>query len=1078
MQYGYLLLGLFLIFNSLSYADDDECIFPKSSSEIGNLEKFIQELNARNDCDKEVLFLRAEDEVKGLKLSGHMTMKKARRPDYGLMKLFTGKATDEMIDLFSNCGGKEGSHRFMANTLMIEARNACLMPSPPGLLSWDDVEKVAKEFGLRYKGMSLLSLNKYKDIIMKDGMLSLSTTALHKQLVEMIPNGNTRTKFVSELKVIRELQAADGKTIKDFATKKFIPEVPFELAEKLLPIAIKDKFQSQFPKTWDKNKQNSNIKELSKKASEKLAACLGPLKKRIGLGQSFQEATATRNRLEQEFCAKNPEVCKIEGCGKKVNLLSNKTDTTDMQRVQACVLTSMESVIYDFTGDLILSEVSEFKEINFSEDAKSQFVEDGKKELKSCLNDKKINYYTISTENYGTAIEDCAAQIKTKLTRNVASKAIENMNVFSKEEAPGEIQKILEASLDPCLNKLKKVPGASTALCAPVLEIGAGGKVTGNRIAEMTKGMVSDALTSAKSQFDFCVDNIQKEAIANIPKDATSLLDTKMLACSKRMILEASQSIARASFTTTVDGVSKELKDIPYALALENDVIAKVKSCISQGLDEVKSWKGFKAFNETEGFEKLKTECTQKVTAFSASKIAGHEASLELMKMAKNDIIKDEATGNLILSTVASSMNNEPLALPVISIEENIEAAYLQRLKQNPEMKTSEFLDEFKKKMNETGVVKVQENLIVLMEKYGRSKGYSPFEGVNEALSPQCLIELNDRFRKDLKPNPNSNPKETVKLVTELIADGLNYARKKSDKDYSSALTDVKDMCQNLSLYPDLWSFLGDTRFEYLFKARIQRDIIANFNAVVDSTYQENFDKINTTLRGHRRMVLPFAEAQKKQMQDLIKQKFENTAEFEKWLTGTTILGNLKKELPRLVAGDPQLTKDLTNSIIGELFKLKDNDSFASEFTRIQLVANMGIQGYIPALQKLKDKMNALTWAEKKVAANISVESINSLEKHWNPAELEADFNWKGLPQPAKVTLINELYTNAVLPKLVNTPPDMAVIEKSLMDVLNKTTDSTGKSFNTKFQDKITSDVKGNISTGDKAYGFWKSLWD
>src|SRR5690606_5852803 len=129
-----------------------------------------------------------------------------------------------------------------------------------------------------------------------------------------------------------------SKTIADYVSYKFTPEAPIQIAEKILPHLIKATMKDELPSQWDEAKRDQTIQKLIAKAESKLHKCINPFKERIKYGASFEESMVERKKLEEEFCKKNSLICQNGPCEKTINLLTTEPNTTDMQRIQGCVL--------------------------------------------------------------------------------------------------------------------------------------------------------------------------------------------------------------------------------------------------------------------------------------------------------------------------------------------------------------------------------------------------------------------------------------------------------------------------------------------------------------------------------------------------------------------------------------------------------------------------------------------------------------------------------------------------------------------------------------------------------------------
>jgi hypothetical protein len=374
-----------------------------------------------NICEELLEYKKLQDEVISLKPDDFLNENKTKKFGQLFLKLFTDKDTDKLIDTFYACGGKKGSDTFVKNMVLIEARNACIVPSPPGYLSWEEAEKMATEMAKPYSNVSLMKMNFLKDQIEADAYMSFTETVVKKQIKDMVPDMDDQEihKLMMNLESYKSLKSVidesnhnklkiNGQKISKSAQKSdylsyvFSIEAPFEIAELVLPELIKSNFYSKLPANWSENKKQDFLKNnLSDEALKEYEKCITPHKQKLNISQDYTKETVydqdthnlvnERKNIEKNFCEHNPNSCLLQNCSKSVNFLSQDTKVTDMQKIQSCAYAGIIKTLPPMFDAIIAETAEEMKnEIKFDGNSVKSFSSNIWNEMAKCLNESSF----------------------------------------------------------------------------------------------------------------------------------------------------------------------------------------------------------------------------------------------------------------------------------------------------------------------------------------------------------------------------------------------------------------------------------------------------------------------------------------------------------------------------------------------------------------------------------------------------------------------------------------------------------------------------------------------------------------
>jgi hypothetical protein len=1063
------LLVSIIMTSYLSYADEQSCSL-KTGSQLDELERLMNSIHNADNCDRLVQEMRLNDKNKDYQ--NELTpIKKSHDLGLNLAKIFSDKKSRGMIDLYDQCGKKSGSHRLVKNLVLINARESCLMPAPPGHLSWEDATKLAEEIGNRYQNNSLLDLNRKKEDIKKDATLTFVKSVTRKKIASLIPNKKMGDELFAKIISINNLQNSRPQDVMDYLKYQFTPEVSIELSEKVFPLVMEEKFSEKLPKTWDKKKKLNYLTNLKKLGSTNLAACLKPFKQKIGYGLAPDKSFPIRKELERKYCEKNPKICSSAGCSKQKNFFSLSPKPTDIEQIQGCIFKTFETLAEEFTGDLIDSNIEEMKDLALSVEDKREVKQIGKAELRTCLAKKSIDYNTTTPEKFGNAIEECSQNV----TRAVVATIFDKMKVFA-EDSKSKVDELMKSSFDPCIEKIKKSPTASVSVCSTMMEISAAQIILIESLQKTAAENTSQEINGVIEQFKVCTDNVRTKAQNDLPQDPAPVLNQDFLVCSKTAIEDMAQKLSESLYSSTIKQNEDKIKDLVFAQSLAPQVSTLIKDCFKNGLSTVDTWKAFKEFNKIKGVDDLKRSCADKANAFALSNIIAHEAGSEIEKLKELNLISQDSSAQDVLREAAQSL--APISLTVKkdqTPQKLLEQIYLEKVKENPDLTASEFIDDFKEAVTDTALVAVHKEIMAGILQRAHLRGFGSLPGLEQAFTPACLKELNDRFKDEFKNEDTSKPSDLNKLIGEFVADGLIYARLTSPKGYEEVLGGIKSICADVSAIKDPKDLLKDKRLDAFYKARIQNELIKSFTDSMNESYQKGLDEIKSS--PDRDTLLPFVENQKKEMQKLIQDKLINYKEFDKWISSTNLLTFMKEKLSETNSSSDEGKVEIKKAIVSELFKSRITGSFASEFTRIQLISNLGVKGYEQAKNKINDEMNNLGKIKSRAKHKILPASLRSLKKHWTPSSLASDFNWSGMAKADREKLIALMFEKGILPEVSGEEANMDAIKDGLTEALNKAPPSPyaqprrgsppkPKSFNQKLSEKVSSDVK-------KEVGFW-----
>jgi hypothetical protein len=528
-------------------------------------------------CDNFLPYIKLQSEVEQLSKEELINFKSTKNIFHKLIKLAVGDKTDEMVDHFNACGGKKGSSKFIKNMVLLEARNACIVPKPEGILSWEDAQKIATKIGNKYSKKSLITLNSKINSITKDTILEFADKITNDMVADIVgpffdPDlGSTKEQtnsFVNNLQSYKNLKQTKTLDITNYVSHVYGIDAAIEVGANSLPFLIKSNFKDKLPASWSKDQKNKFIEErMIAKAKETYNSCMKDEKEysKYNLKSkddpNSNQLLSHRLSLKNKFCTSHPEKCSSARCAGSANILSIDDTATDTQRVQGCVLKSMTLAVKPLLSGTIKDQKKEFiKSFYLSNDMADSFTSKTWNTLISCVNRKIGKKYKadkgdflndekylqkISTDDFKTHLTNCADIAENKVTKEFVSQMILNQDSLKDAFTSGEVvtdrygnthnseiinitKEITSTSFTPCLEKQYELfQGSSkhgldkknTLLCTPLVEMNASLLVVQKKLEDMAKEKNLQSDSEVKlilNEYETCGDNALENALNDI----------------------------------------------------------------------------------------------------------------------------------------------------------------------------------------------------------------------------------------------------------------------------------------------------------------------------------------------------------------------------------------------------------------------------------------------------------------------------------------------------------------------------------------------------------------------------------
>ncbi|MBC77692.1 MAG: hypothetical protein CME64_16930 [Halobacteriovoraceae bacterium] len=885
---------VFKVQENKSYQTECRRPYKYTSPYIALMTDMVEVLQHKgNRCDQLLSYTELQTKIDDLSSKDLIKLDSPGDVFHNLIKLFTDDQTDEMVNLFATCGGQKNSHKFVENLILLESKKACLMPSPPGLMSFEEAKKVASYVGNKYKDMGITDLNGKKDEITHDAILALTESVTKKEIGNLVgPLGVDPNDFVNELDSFKDLKSRKLSSSNiDYITEVFAIDATFEAAEKVIPILGRATFKDKLPVTWSDAKKEAFLNtKLLPGLNKTYNKCITADANRLGFAQgTAEERLKVRKKLKQDYCAANPDQCLKKSCDEKVNLISNSPFISNSQVIQGCVMKAMLENIRPIIKAAIADQRDTFKQFfDLDNQLTEEITEKGWQTLNSCI-DEKVGLHLgkeegisvsrrpehlqkVSAEAFTKIVTDCSTASESVIAEDLygltlrSQPALKQSLKNSKKKIKGgdpvgqAVDEILARSYSPCMRK-QQAGGvkANPVLCRPAVEMAAAGKVIEKTISDLFKeaGLAKDpTATLAIKEFENCAEESLKETLNMTGKralatssDAEVYLDNNpaFLNCVKNAVVSSSSIIGGTELQKSADSSKDSVKDMDYFLSFKPEVSEMVGQCFKRRLSKIDTWSGFNKFNDNKGLDALKEQCGQEVSEFIMPKVLKREATIQLSDLKGQDLLRTTGQVERVMSKGVQKLKQK-YKINQTNQEAIIKEALSSHIANGGSQNS--FIEEFGHAIKENAIDSIYQNLRRELGKSNTTRGYTSFF---RALTPQCINTLLDQYSDEIlvltKKMEGSSQKKSDDstlqgVLIDLIVKGLDYQVKLGRESYYNKINQIKDVCRDPKSYKTPMSLARSGAFDFMLKAQIQNSTVASFKEITQGQCIDDLKKL------------------------------------------------------------------------------------------------------------------------------------------------------------------------------------------------------------------------------------------
>lgn len=1076
---------------------------PFSSEYVNFLENLITVVdNSRRNCEDVIPLIELQNHITNLSREGLLNFGRYRN----LFKLFVGSDSDRMIDHFYECGGSNGTPKFIENIILLEAQNACLFPAPPGMLDFETTQLIARQIADDYPNMSLLSLNSKQDEITKKAVMSFTRTIFDKNIKDFLGEETDTTQIINDLSTYQNLRGEKDKRVFDHLTYITAVEAPIEIIDQVFPRIIHDSLSPILPDSMNEAEKNNYINENFKpQILANYNQCIASARARINSSRGRNSKGTIRNRqaIEAQYCETNPASCEANACDRKVNFLTERSDISDIDIVESCVFTSFQDKIDDIIS-LILDDQRQMLSDSFSlsdqqfDNIKSQSAT----EMRVCL-DRNVKrhanqdydeplavnpeaYFHIDANQFKTILDNCAKRLDENLTSDFASLIISNMDLVTQNFGNSETttvrgipvntgslefaRSIVNGVVTDCnLAQSFRVYNSpdlsqSTTNCTSLIEMSAAGSLVDTLITDMLveHNVPSSNTNSILLDFQQCRERATSNARAAIlnPNHEHAIMDSnssdsylqnnhEFFYCTRDAILESVDSIADAQIDSTIEELGSQLSDKAYFESLKDQIKLEINQCFEGEMNRISSWPDFMQSNEDGRFNTIIQDCTNRGIEFTLPLVIANETSLQVQALEGVSLIdqfQNEEILSQIASTLALNYNIQDAANK--SSDTIIREAFQRYRVQNPN--SSDLISNFTQEYIQTAQLTTVDNLAgsILDQVIESSKPGFNFDELREVVTPQCLDQFYDQNKTNIehlvnlsRENPSSGTMNLKSTFVTILRNGLIHSTLKGR--LTSLFERLRIVCQNPQNYQNLSSLvelgIGDdiimaevanqARLSFtvsitdqcleglsLYKPHIRQSEIE----ILCSNPTQNKGELLNTLS--RRIndpsvsnLIRIFETRYRESLRLVRAQFSNKTKVDQiFEQNPQLLEYIYANFDKVVTSDPVTKQQLSLNLMDALFSDMSTNSFATNFTEVQIIAGVAHAGYPVARHRLEETINNLNIARER-ARPLAIEEFH---QRWTYGGISHYLDLDEVSDQDRQNIFNTVYQNSIRPRI------------------------------------------------------------
>ena len=687
--------------------------------------------------------------------------------------------------------------------------------------------------------------------------------------------------------------------------------------------------------------------------------------------------------------------------------------------------------------------------------------------------------FHINSNQFTEAIILCTKSIESNMAQVFATLLISNIDTVKnlsenngKQSFYNEIlnkgalnfaEKTTKKSIESCIEAQLEHTGLvkiSVAACRPLVEMYTAKEVIA---ASLSKGLTAANIPilnnrALVNEYNTCANTaITRTENDMYNKNSKSpILDAKtandylsnnheFYGCIKNSISRASKIMAKQGVTALYDEFNKDLISPEYLLELRPKITTIIQSCFDKKLNKIKSWPDFITANEEDFLKKTEKECTQAATEYTLPKIMIKEVGHILTPLNSSTI------SDLNLTKVTTDLKRKyGISLPAEKHEEILKLSYRRFLIRNPNKKVEDFIQSFVDSTQLSIVENIKNGIVEgIIEK---DKGFNNLENLRADLSSQCLNDIYNLHKDSLAlliTRINAMPKTDepkVGLKTyfiDLLHNGFIHAR--SNNQYDDYIKKLNMACSNskdLDKLSDLVDTnLGDdiliseigtqvkTAFSgiameqcydelKIMKIRIS-DKSAGILCSLNKVSEDDLDSLilNSSPKSDG-VYLNFIGSRKNDSLDLVAKNFTEAKVQKLFGKNRNVLDYIYGNFSDIITNDSQKKEKLVIMAMENIFDDRSNNSFASDFIEIQLVAAIGLGGYKEAITEVNNNIDQLGVVDSLFSDRIVIKAKSSLDARWKPGGIKYYLNWKNLSEDKKRELTSSVINMNIFPRM------------------------------------------------------------
>jgi hypothetical protein len=1042
-------------------------------------------INQKGDqCSNVIPFIELQNKIEQLSDEQLIKYNSSKNAGHIIIKALFKDDVDELIDAFSACGGKENSDKFVQNMLIVEAKNNCIVPQ---MISFKKAKMIAANIAKDYKGQNLLTLNKNRKQLEYDAVMTFTNEIIRKEVSGLLGDYIDDTdNFIADLESYKRLKEFKKKEdISSYVPYVFSLDAMFEISQKAIPIFIKNTLGPKLPEDWSWERKEFFLKEnLIKKSQEVYNSCIEEYKSFSKYGEPISDKKLLKYRLETKlnYCKEHPNQC-LDNCGGHINLTKSSQQTSDLDTIQACVLRSISNTIEPLTKGIILDQQEALKDyLHLSDKVVDEFSNITWNIIKTCSNDKLSKTYkrSVDIENDAKSLEaipssqfeqvlfSCSSEAESKAAglfiQQVllsTSSFIDSFNQDIKEElfdkayskeAIDKTQEIITTTLQECNDRQRSVVGNSyleqenVMLCTPAVEIHASSIVI--------KKQLKQALTDAKllknidalkiiDNFSQCSLDARKKAIKDIGSNSVSQInhlnesenyferDNSFFYCSQEAISQMSYYLAKDIYKDSVEQI-EGLTDKKYALNLSEQTAQIVKSCFDKQIQKLENWSGFKEFNENDGITTLTKKCELEASKVVLPKIIIRESSLQLTPLIKDGFLKDSADRGGVLAYTALELRKKyHISLPKnVKADKRINYSIAESLELHIANGGSQdsFVEELIKSLEKQAIKRIHRNLISdIKSKTKNINQKNKFSSFDKYFSSSCLQDIYKNFIED-QPQSSSSTTITLDVLGSYLKDALTFLEEKDAYHFWDNLEKIKEECNNITKYKDSEDFRRSKFYEIIIKGQVYFEFKNEFK-------KKTLEQLYTLKKGLAEPNLSikkkYANYMIKNMEEIFETKLSAQYFESKIFKDDKIYHYILDNFDSIMLTKSKAKTKLTQMLMHEFFMDTSEGLFADQFSKVQIIGTIGIEGVTQAISEANEQATFGTiFGHRFGPNNYAMKNAKDIFK--NPKNIENFLEWKQIDPKQRELYIKTIGHSGVIATL-DTPSYSPDIKESLM---------------------------------------------